>query len=309
MAGCRCGFGVVITNTQSFTRVVMAPSDSYRRVAQSAGDFSNLNLDTILYAPGMQAAAQELVDSGEGYGACNFLCTEAVVPKDLAAQGFGSKGVCAWNTFSSDDPDVKLRIDALVDKHVVFFMNCERNDSLFTQLNVLMWLQRFVVPHPVEAHAKTKWKTTVATGAYDVCSIASLTLIVPWVRHCQMERTCRWTLDAVDATGKWGNSKADGEFVDVPTLGTFMSMLSATPCDGAKIIPRRVLFIDLHEYADVESWLNGSAAWSNTQHRYLDFAHLSTLEGGGGLKGMRGCGGADGAAGHVIEVHELSKEQ
>ena len=51
-------------------------SDSYRRVAQPAGDVSSLNVDTILYAPGMQAAAQELVDSGEGYGACDFLCMD-----------------------------------------------------------------------------------------------------------------------------------------------------------------------------------------------------------------------------------------
>ena len=44
-------------------------------------------------------------------------------------------------------------------------------------------------------------------GAYDSCSVASLTIVVPWYRHCQMERTSRWTV----TTGKWDNGAPDGE--------------------------------------------------------------------------------------------------
>jgi hypothetical protein len=54
----------------------------------------------------------------------------------------------------------------------------------------------------------------MADGKYEQSAVASLTVIVPWYRHCQMERTSRWT---VSAEGKWYNGKADGEFVDVPT--------------------------------------------------------------------------------------------
>ena len=54
----------------------------------------------------------------------------------------------------------------------------------------------------------------MADGKYEQSAVASLTVIIPWYRHCQMERTSRWT---VSAEGKWYNGKADGEFVDVPT--------------------------------------------------------------------------------------------
>ena len=38
-------------------------------------------------------------------------------------------------------------------------------------------------------------------------------------------------------------------------LQTFISMLSARPCDGASVIARRVLFLDLHEWGQVEPTL------------------------------------------------------
>ena len=82
------------------------------------------------------------------------------------------------------------------------------------QVAVLLFLQRFNVPLPLEEYAKGKWKATMADGKYEQSAVASLTVIIPWYRHCQMERTSRWT---VSAEGKWYNGKADGEFVDVPT--------------------------------------------------------------------------------------------
>ena len=36
----------------------------------------------------------------------------------------------AWDSFPSDDPNIKVRIDAVKDKHVVFLLNCESNESV-----------------------------------------------------------------------------------------------------------------------------------------------------------------------------------
>ena len=86
---------------------------------------------------------------------------------------------------------------------------------------------------------------------YEICSVASLTVVAPWVRACQMERTCRWTLSAAGEKAKWDNSNKDGEFVDMPTLQTFVSLLSGRPAEGSSQSPRRILFLDLHEYAEL----------------------------------------------------------
>jgi len=88
---------------------------------------------------------------------------------------------------------------------------------------------------------------------YAVCGVASLTVVAPWVRACQMERTCRWTLSGAGEKTMWDNSKPDGEFVDVPTLQTFASLLSGRPAEGSSPSARRILFLDLHEYLDIES--------------------------------------------------------
>ena len=118
------------------------------------------------------------------------------------------------------------------------------------QVAVLLFLQRFNVPLPLEEYAKGKWKATMADGKYEESAVASLTVIIPWYRHCQMERTSRWT---VSPEGKWYNGKADGEFVDVPTLQTFASLLSGRPAEGSSPSARRILFLDLHEYLDIEN--------------------------------------------------------
>ena len=36
----------------------------------------------------------------------------------------------AWDSFPSDDPNIKVRIDAVKDKHVVFLLNCESSESV-----------------------------------------------------------------------------------------------------------------------------------------------------------------------------------
>ena len=86
----------------------------------------------------------------------------------------------------------------------------------------------------------------VAEGKYDTCSVASLTIIVPWYRYCQMERSCRWTVQG----GKWFNAKANGEFVDVPTAMSFAAMLSALPIPGNRDLPpQQLLLLDIVRHA------------------------------------------------------------
>ena len=262
-------------------------------VASSAIDHEPdtfFNFHTIVCGPGMDGVATELIKWNHANGNpdldVRMLSCENLTRQQMLEQEFHKKGVVAWGSFPSGDPDIKLCIDAIRDKHVVFIMNCEDSESLFRQLNLAVYLQRFLVPKPDKLLADGKWKTCTpsmqAQGRrdgnlkpedelYDVCHVASLTIIVPWVRSCQMERTCRWTIDSTKSltTDKWDNSKPDGEFVDVPTLSTFAAMLSATPCDDSFAIARRCLFIDIHEYADLEISLNASMQWSNVATGYL----------------------------------------
>ena len=133
---------------------------------------------------------------------------------------------------------------------------------------MLLFLQRFNVPHALEAYARGKWKATMADGAYDECSVASLTVVVPWYRHCQMERTCRWTVNG----GKWDNSDPEGEYVDVPTAQSFAALLSSAPVPGSAPPPQQLLLIDIHEYEDLEKTLLATGRWSNKVRGY-EFVH------------------------------------
>jgi len=147
----------------------------------------------------------------------------------------------------------------------------------FRQLSLLLHLQRFLVPHPLPEQAATKWKSVLHDGAFAVRSVASLTVVIPWYRYCQMERTSRW---AADKDSKWDNRQADGPYVDVPTANIFAALLSADPPpapdpkgvrtlgglalslrDGAislrrntALPPKQLLLVDLHECVS-RSWL------------------------------------------------------
>mmetsp|Transcript_43436 Transcript_43436/g.139449 ORF Transcript_43436/g.139449 Transcript_43436/m.139449 type:complete len:290 (-) Transcript_43436:356-1225(-) len=172
---------------------------------------------TVLYPPGLAKMALGLAENlGDNLP---VLCTD-----DIFSGGSIDETGLAWERFPSGDPNIKLRVDLIRDRHVVLLMNHD-TIFLFEQLAVILFLQRFNVPHAKEQYARGKWKQTMADGAYDSCSVASLTIVVPWYRHCQMERTSRWTV----TTGKWDNGKPDGEFVDVPTCQSFAAMLSALP--------------------------------------------------------------------------------
>ena len=56
-------------------------------------------------------------------------CVRAPVSAQLPDYFTREAGV-AWDSFPSDDPNIKVRIDAVKDKHVVFLLNCESNESV-----------------------------------------------------------------------------------------------------------------------------------------------------------------------------------
>ena len=56
-------------------------------------------------------------------------CVRAPVSAQLPDYFTREAGV-AWDSFPSDDPNIKVRIDAVKDKHVVFLLNCESSESV-----------------------------------------------------------------------------------------------------------------------------------------------------------------------------------
>lgn len=197
----------------------------------------------------------------------------AICTGSLAGLAFAP--AACWETFPSGDPNIKLALDAVRGRHVIFLISSD-SALLFDQLAVLLFLQRFHEPHALPEYAKDKWKRSLADGKYDIASAGSISVVIPWYRHCQMERTCRWEI----ADGKWTNSVADGAFVDVPTCLQYAALLSAPPilagprggARGAPPLPpppsKQLLLLDIHEYEDLELSLNGSAAWANAQVEY-----------------------------------------
>ena len=144
----------------------------------------------VLYAPALEAMARALAAS---LGAAGVCCTADVAqcPAD-GADGSNSVAVF-WDTFpsasSEKDPNVKVLHTALIDKHVVLLLSQDDTSSAFAQLSLVLWLQRFVVPKPLDQYASGKWKDTVPDGAFTVASVKSLSIVIPWYRYCQMERT------------------------------------------------------------------------------------------------------------------------
>ena len=206
---------------------------------------------TILYQPGMEGIAYGLADQ---LATPLTLCTTELEP---------AAAMCS-EKFPSGDPNLRLRIDLVRDRHVVLLFSQDGAAGIFEQLSLLLFLQRFTVPHPLEEDAKTKWKRSYAEGRFDVCSAASITVAVPWYSFCQMERTSRWTAQG----GKWYNGAADGEFVDVATAHTFAALLSAEPVEPGAAVPKRLMLVDLHEIDDCERALNASGKWANRRAEY-----------------------------------------
>ena len=156
---------------------------------------------TLLYPESMTKLAEALASE---LGCALTLCTSEL--KSAAAM--------CLESFPSGDPNVKLRIEAVRDQHVVLLFDQGPDTNTFEQLSILLFLQRFTVPHALAEYSKDKWKRTITDGAYDVCSAASITVVVPWYRYCQMERTCRWSV--MDT--KWYNGEPQARPPCVPHL-------------------------------------------------------------------------------------------
>jgi len=112
---------------------------------------------TVLYPPGLAKMALGLAENlGDNLP---VLCTD-----DIFSGGSIDETGLAWERFPSGDPNIKLRVDLIRDRHVVLLMNHD-TIFLFEQLAVILFLQRFNVPHAKEQYARGKWKQTMADGA------------------------------------------------------------------------------------------------------------------------------------------------
>jgi hypothetical protein len=109
---------------------------------------------TVLYAPGLEGMAKELAKQlGSDRPA---VCTD-----DLS-DGSEDPAVC-WEKFPSGDPNIKVSLHAVRNRHVVFLMSSDK-EMIFEQLSLLLFLQRFHEPHPLPEYAKHKWKSSLADG-------------------------------------------------------------------------------------------------------------------------------------------------
>jgi len=239
----------------------------------------------ILYPPQFEALAKNL---GQSLGTKMLLCTcnLAACPADQSGEAVANNVAVFWDTFPSAsgerDPNVKVLHTALVGKHVVVLLSQDDTTNSFAQLSLVLWLQRFLVPTADDKYASGKWKDTVHDGAFSVASVASLSIVIPWYRFCQMERTSRWTRTA-DAAKPWDNKQSLGQWLDIPTAQVFASLLSADPppvplpsTAGAPSVPplppKQLLLIDIHDDLKgvpvIESTLAGSGKWANPTKPY-----------------------------------------
>jgi len=163
--------------------------------------------------------------------------------------------------FKSNDPNLKFNWVRVVGRKIIFLFDTVDQSRFFEQLSLLQALQGFAVPDGEDK--QTKWKTYVNAGTYSWGRAAHITVVLPWYRPCQMERTSRWHL----ADGKWTNSNPEGQWLDVP-CAQYMARLLATPgsvpplpgpnsaMDGMPLNPLwrpplELLFVELHEEGPV----------------------------------------------------------
>ena len=85
-------------------------------------------------------------------------------------------------------------------QHVIFLFDTVDRPRLFEQLALLHQLQGFCLPDPDDS--PRKWKSYAAEGRYTWGRAHRVTVVLPWYRPCQMERTCRWEAPQ----GNWTNT-------------------------------------------------------------------------------------------------------
>jgi len=159
--------------------------------------------------------------------------------------------------FKSNDPNLKFNWARIVGRRIVFLFDTVDQNRLFEQLSLLQALQGFAVPDAEDCNAA--WKGYVTAGAYSWGRASHITVVLPWYRPCQMERTSRWHL----RDGKWTNGDPEGQWLDVPTAQYFARLLStpgsvpplpgpSASLDGMPLSPLwrpplELLFVELHE--------------------------------------------------------------
>lgn len=165
--------------------------------------------------------------------------------------------------FKSNDPNLRFNWERVVGRKIVFLFDTVDQSRLFEQLALLQALQGFAVPHAEDKD--TKWKTYVHRGEYLWGRASHITVVLPWYRPCQMERTSRWHLQEDGKT--WTNANPDGKWIDVPNA-QYLARLLCTPgsvpplpgpsgsldnmpLDPLWRPPLELLFIELHEEAPI----------------------------------------------------------
>merc|ERR1712194_300041 len=84
---------------------------------------------------------------------------------------------------------------------VVMFLDTQNQNTWVGQLSVLQTLRGFPIPGK---DADDKWKKYVGKNNYEWCSAKSITVVMPWFRPCQQERSSRWVV-CNDQKGSDGN--------------------------------------------------------------------------------------------------------
>lgn len=184
---------------------------------------------------------------------------------DLAAglrQRLGSKAddveAVNWETFKSGDSNTRYNWRRIAGRRVVLLFDTVDQNRLLEQLSLIQALQGFPVPDGEDS--VHKWKEYMETGAYSWGRAAEISIVIPWYRPCQMERTSRWERKE---DGSWTNGDPDGSWLDVPTAQTYIRLVStpglplpgampSAALDGRSLSPlwrppMTVFFIELHE--------------------------------------------------------------
>eukprot|EP00419_Tripos_fusus_P035262 CAMPEP_0172778448 /NCGR_PEP_ID=MMETSP1074-20121228/201914_1 /TAXON_ID=2916 /ORGANISM="Ceratium fusus, Strain PA161109" /LENGTH=553 /DNA_ID=CAMNT_0013615383 /DNA_START=62 /DNA_END=1724 /DNA_ORIENTATION=+ len=194
----------------------------------------------------------------------------AKLVKRLGCEAFAEElgPTVSYERFKSNDPNMRFNWARVVGRRIVFLFDTVDQNRLFEQLSLLQALQGFAVPDAEDCNAA--WKSYVMAGAYSWGRASHITVVLPWYRPCQMERTSRWHL----RDGKWTNGDPEGQWLDVPTA-QYMARLLSTPgsvpplpgpsasLDGMPLSPLwrpplELLFVELHRcFAMVQAMPNG----------------------------------------------------
>jgi len=208
--------------------------------AHVAGVTSKWTKPVVISGPGLEELARAV---------SKRLGCEAV------AEGDGP--TLSVEVFKSNDPNIRFNWKRIVGRKIIFLFDTVDQSRLFEQLALLQALQGFAVPDGEDR--STKWKSYALAGKYAWGRASHVTIVLPWFRPCQMERTSRWQLK----DGAWTNADPQGEWLDVPSAQYYArllctpssvpplpgpsSALDGMPLDPLWRPPVELLFLELHE--------------------------------------------------------------